>query len=148
MENIFLGKKKNREIIESFNCGVCKEICNNPVESSCCANLYCLECSNKLQDQCSICRTYCTFRNSDFAKNLINKSLSSCEYCKLTTLNLESHYQDCNEFLIECPIENCLIGKISRCQILKHVFDVHKDEVKVKLPSILNLFKKTTKVTF
>ena len=136
------------EIEESFNCPICLDVCNDPVESSCCKNLFCLECSSSLNSECSFCRKNCRFERSTLARRLIDKLPLSCEHCKLKTCrgNLQSHYNNCEEYPINCPIDQCESSKISKSKIIEHIMNRHKSEVIKRLPAILDVFNDSSKV--
>jgi hypothetical protein len=138
----------DNEILESFNCPICLDVCNDPVESSCCKNLYCLDCSNSLNSECSFCRKRCRFERSILAKRLIDKLPLTCEYCKLKTCrgNLRSHYNSCEEFPISCPVDACDLDKIPKSKIMDHLIQRHKNEVIKRLPEILDVFNNSARV--
>lgn len=138
----------DNEILESFNCPICLDICKDPVESSCCKNLFCEACSDSLNNECSFCRKRCKFEKSILAKRLIDKLPSSCEYCKLKTTrgNLLAHYKNCDNFPVDCPIETCNVNKVAKNQIMEHILHEHKSDVKKRLSDILDVFKDSPKV--
>ena len=139
----------NNEMIESLTCPICLDTCNDPVESSCCKNLYCKSCSDELT-QCSYCRKNCLFERSTLAKRLIDKIPLNCEHCKQKTTkgNLELHYIHCDELPICCPIESCKTGNISKSKIMHHILQEHNNEVKSRLNAILDVFSSDSIKTF
>jgi len=57
---------------DEFNCGICYEICSLAVLTSCCEQLYCGPCVDRLEDRlrCIICRSDCTYKPSLFARRV------------------------------------------------------------------------------
>lgn len=132
---------------ECFNCPICFDICDDPVESSCCGNLYCKECSDRL-NECSFCRSKCTFKSSIAVKRMINKLPAKCSYCDYNCArgDLKIHYEKCDKFPINCPIETCKESLV-KSALLEHLTKNHKEEVMKNLDYIINAFSKSKKVT-
>ncbi len=130
----------NSALLGSFICPICLDYSENPVNSSCCEAIYCKDCVKDIQT-CSMCRSKCVFKESLFAKRLINAIEVSCD-CgyKCTRGDLNEHQNKCETALISCPIAKCE-KKIKKIECFEHIGKEHSVETIHKINSVLQVFK-------
>jgi hypothetical protein len=121
------------DIKESLTCPICRLILINPIETQFCGELICKQCENSYKlmtfNVCSKCKKFICFRESFFAKKLLNKIKSvKCSYnCgHLTDLsNLRNHMEICSEKKYECHV--CKFSS-KKDDFKKHFIITHEEE--------------------
>ena len=134
----------NSALLDSFVCPICLDYSVDPVTSSCCEAIYCKECVKNIK-RCSICRTEnCEFKESLFAKRLINtiEAVCDCGY-KCTRGDLNEHQKKCEITLISCPISECQM-KIKRIECFDHIRKEHSAEMIQNMESVLQVFQNSS----
>ena len=130
------------KVEENLLCSICLEYCTDPVESSCCSQLYCSACTDPLDKNCPMCRQGCDFKKSVLARRMIDMIGTECMYCgyKCCRGDLSDHFKKCEQVTVSCPIEDC--GAVVRqSDLFEHLASTHKDECKNRFDDIINLFK-------
>ena len=102
-------KKEERIEIDKVNllCMICKEICNRPMQSSCCDKISCYKCIEKVQLKSSnvVCPS-CNKVDAYFNENLllgriIDSTITKCDECN----------------------ESFQFGKLAEHQLIEHEID-------------------------
>ena len=121
---------------ENFSCYSCKEIPDIPYESECCGKLYCQQCSEiGLYLSCQSCKSIIKFKVSIFAKNLMNKLETTCNYncdVKYKINETKVHNLQCRAKLYKCKIKKCSFKGI-REKLLSHLIEDHKKEILITM---------------
>ncbi|CAG9321230.1 unnamed protein product [Blepharisma stoltei] len=114
--------------IEHFQCSICIEICSKAVESSCCASIFCEECTPSLQS-CPNCRfKHPQFHPNKALRRIIGFLPWTCEFCEYRTENnnSEDHLKKCIKVPALCKY--CSASFI-RQNLLDHYIDAHQNEI-------------------
>jgi hypothetical protein len=116
------------DILENFRCVVCFELAQDSVECLLCGNIFCKMCVNNIK--CPLCRNHSTYKDSTFARKIINNLPISCSGCKSMTTQgtLEKHLLECSERVFKCKAPNCdFSGK--KEEFYEHISSSHLIEV-------------------
>lgn len=116
------------DIIENFRCVVCYELADNSVECLLCGNVFCKGCVFNIK--CPLCRNSSTYKDSFFARRIIDSLPVSCEACKTTTTRggLLDHQRQCDERIFHCKISLCSFqGK--KKEFEEHLHQNHSDSL-------------------
>lgn len=130
----------NKSLLDSLICPICLDYSENPVNATCCEAIYCKECSKGLS-ACSMCRAKCEFKESLFAKRLINTIEDQCE-CgyKCSRGDMNEHKKKCERLFTACPIDKCK-KKLKRTDCFEHIAKEHQIEMMQKMDSVLQVFQ-------
>ena len=114
---------------DQLSCPICIEICSDAVETNCCSQLICENCSLGLR-ACPICRAEplgVTINKS--MRRMIGSMPATCN-CghKTTRADLNEHEMVCPIKLSTCTVKNCGFTGV-RETFLKHVTEQHPIEV-------------------
>lgn len=114
---------------QNLKCPICWNIPDDPQESSCCGHIFCLPCTNQIDERkCPICRnTYMTFRKNFLARKLLEEISIICHFgCEeLIKINkMKEHRYDCKKAVFKCTIENCNYS-LTKDQMSNHIVSEH-----------------------
>jgi hypothetical protein len=114
---------------DQLSCPICIEICSDAVETNCCSQLICENCSLGLRT-CPICRAEplgVTINKS--VRRMIGSMPATCSCGYSTTrADLKAHEMVCPMKPATCTVKNC---EFTGCReaFLKHVAEQHSKEV-------------------
>jgi len=123
----------HKGIKEEFKCPICLNFVYNPLKCSNCENIFCLNCIDNLNTNCSNDKCPFNCEDPDYIeidrklKNILNSTEISCFYKKngcneiISYENYVNHCNNCDYCDYKCSAENCdFEGNLE--QIQKHIF--------------------------
>jgi len=116
--------------LEEFDCSICLSTCNNAVESVCCGNLYCQECTGTIY-QCPTCRRepFQAVPNRVLRK-AIGKLEVACSKCQQMVQrgNVTDHELICPMSVYSCSRDGCSFEGVED-EFWQHLHTAHKRHV-------------------
>ena len=136
------NKTPTSDIFDSLKCVVCFDISKDAVECLSCGNVFCKMCVFNIK--CPLCRTHSAYKDSYFARKIIDCMPIKCHECGDSTTNgkLEDHLDQCPGRIFNCK-KNCGF-EAKRDDFAKHVLECHMKEVINEFDK--KYMKKTTNV--
>lgn len=105
-----LAHEASSAIAGYLDCGICLEVADQPVETTCCHNIYCEICiteAKSAKDCCPSCRrAHFQFTVNYLARRMINSMQVPCPYkcgSYLTSADLGQHKKKCGHNPYSCP---------------------------------------------
>lgn len=122
----------SKNMIGNLECGICREIADDAIETTCCHQIFCTSCLGQLQNRkCPFCRKE-NFQSveSHFARRLIKELPTKCQFCEqeMTRGNLHDHQIRCPSRTFECPAPNCNHSS-KRSEFIEHLVNIHGDKL-------------------
>jgi len=112
-----------------LECPVCMEIATAAMETSCCHQIYCEECVERL-DNCALCRKSFTTSINHVIRRMIGLLLQECDFCKesFPRADMKDHKMyHCSKRPFECWVEGCNFeATIIKEDFLKHFVTAHE----------------------
>ena len=114
-------------LTDYLDCPICLQLCDNPVEISCCGHLFCNKCIINL-DICPLCKLN-SFKliESRTANRIIDSLVINCEYCNVQIQkgNYKFHLNNCTKSLYKCFVcyESYIIN-----EFMIHFIKSHPEE--------------------
>ena len=111
----------------TMNCSICLDLCTDVVETSCCGNLFCAECTTTVR-KCPICRANCSFNKSYFLRRLIGEMVDECPCCheEVRVTDKVTHRISCVQRRRRCNLCPCSKDQLfTPSELLVHMTTVH-----------------------
>jgi hypothetical protein len=125
--------KNENEILESLKCPICIDYANEPIECQLCNNIFCTLCLYKedklMYKSCPMCRKEPNFKESQFAKRLLNNIPIDCpNKCEITVsrIDIKTHLLKCENRPYECKI--CKFTD-KKEEFFLHIIKEHKNTI-------------------
>jgi hypothetical protein len=118
----------SNDVFDSLKCVVCFEISRDAVECLTCGNIFCRMCVYNIK--CPLCRSHSAYKDSYFARKIIECMPIKCEFCSETTTKgkVQEHLDKCQGRNYKCKNVKCSFeGK--REAFLKHIEESHQSEI-------------------
>lgn len=114
--------------MENLECPVCLEPAKEAVECTQCAQIFCEACTKPLK-KCPMCRADSSFKESAFARKLINNLPKKCDYCDFTTTAAEMKYHlvKCDYRDFYCNVCSAFSGK--KPEFVQHLLSAHNEDL-------------------
>lgn len=111
--------------MDNLECPICLDLARDAVECTQCASILCEVCAKELK-KCPICRAEKSFKDSAFARKIINNLPQKCQYCdfKAPLVELKYHLPKCENRKYEC---NVCVFSGSKEDFLKHLVYTHNE---------------------
>ena len=117
---------------DEFSCGICMDVCEDAMLSSCCSQLFCSNCVNSLpkKHECVMCRAQCRYVESTFARRMIASRQHTCTGCSQSINHTawNNHRYHCGASLFECHVDGCGTVLV-RGEMLTHLQDAHGESL-------------------
>ncbi|KAL0235078.1 hypothetical protein GEMRC1_001660 [Eukaryota sp. GEM-RC1] len=116
-------------VIEQFSCSICSSVLQDPVETSCCNNLFCRNCFSMIPSECPHCRSSRSRSQSNLpVQRIIHNLPVSCNLCSYETTagEFEQHYKNCTKREKTC--RKCSVV-VKQDLLVEHVMEHHKQDV-------------------
>ena len=115
-------------IEEHCYCPICMKVAKDAVESECCGNIFCLNCTKKLFS-CPICRKenlklHQSLLMRKIIKSIPVKCIYDCGFIHTADL-MDQHYINCQNRLYVCNIQNCN-KNFKKEEFIKHISQAHE----------------------
>lgn len=120
--------------MDNLECPICLEIAENAVECIQCAQILCQKCTVELK-RCPICRKESSFKDSAFARKLINNLPKTCDDCGMKTTIIEFKNHVCPNRKIKCGFCQ-FVG--FRAELISHAAQIHSKEIMDNFGGISN----------
>jgi len=127
-----------------LQCPICLDLAEDPMETSCCNNIFCNKCATAIKNSCPQCRSNTfKFKPSVLAKRMINSIEKVCEHCsyKSTIGDIKDHYIVCPKLSRKCSVKNC---NYQGNNLIKHINETHMKDMILFFDCNLSSPKPTT----
>lgn len=116
------------DIFENLRCIVCFDLAREAVECLLCGNIFCKRCVSNIK--CPLCRNHSTYKDSGFARRIIDSMPVKCPDCNLPTTKgaLEGHLLICSERVFTCKMKDCTVS-CKKEEFAQHLNQSHHFEV-------------------
>ena len=113
--------------MENLECPVCLDQAIDAVECTQCAAIFCEACTKALK-KCPLCRVAGSFKESAFARKLINNLPKKCDFCDFTCpqVELKYHYPKCTERVMKC---NVCVFQGKKDDFFRHIANGHTEDL-------------------
>ena len=114
---------------QNFTCGICLELAEDAVETTCCHQLFCKKCTTDI-DSCPICRKHLEVGPSHFVRRIIGQIKKPCLFCEdLFELGeMKSHQERCGKRPVQCLFDFCDFSG-SKVEFLDHLVVIHDSDL-------------------
>lgn len=113
--------------MDNLDCPVCLDQARDAMECTQCAQIFCEPCTHDLK-KCPTCRAVSSFKESAFARKLINNMPKQCEFCgfKTTAAELKYHLPKCELRDFSC---NLCTFKAKKQNFVSHIVNSHSSNL-------------------